>query len=63
MNIAIMCAFVRLCEVPAAHNDVADKLGELERKYETYDRQIRGIFEAIRELMRPPEKHARQIGF
>lgn len=63
VNIAIMRAFVRLREVLAAHKDLADKLGDLERKYETHDRQIRGIFEAIRELMRPPEKQARRIGF
>jgi len=63
MNIAIMRAFVRLREVLAAHKDLAQKLAELENKYESHDRQIHGIFEAIRELMRPPEKAARRIGY
>jgi hypothetical protein len=63
MNIAIMRAFVRLREVLAAHKDLAQKLAELEKKYESHDRQIHGIFEAIRELMRPPEKASRRIGF
>ena len=63
MNIAIMRAFVRLREVLATHKDLAEKLEALERKNESHDRQIRGIFEAIRELMRPAEKQARRIGF
>lgn len=63
VNIAIMRAFVRLREILAAHKELAIKLGDLERRFETHDRQIRGIFEAIRELMKPPEKPARRIGF
>ncbi len=63
MNVAIMRAFVRLREVLAAHKELAEKLVELERKFESHDRQIRGIFDVIRELMRPPEKEARRIGF
>ena len=63
VNIAIMRAFVRLREILAAHKDLASKLGELEKKYEGHDKKIQSIFQAIRQLMEPPKKMKRQIGF
>ncbi len=41
--------------------DLTYKLEELERKFETHDKQIISIFEAIRQLMLPPEKPKRKI--
>jgi hypothetical protein len=40
-------------------------LGELERKIEKHDGEIRAIFEAIQQLIEPPveEKPKRRIGF
>jgi hypothetical protein len=60
VNIEIMRAFVRLRQLLAAHKDLARKLAALERKY---DYQFKIVFEAIAELMTPPEKPARKIGF
>lgn len=60
VNIAIMRAFVKLSEILATHHDLAHRLDELESKY---DEQFRAVFDAIRELMRPPEKPRRHIGF
>ena len=60
VNIAIMRAFVKLREILATNRDLARHLDELESKY---DAQFRAVFEAIRELMRPPEKPRRPIGF
>lgn len=60
VNIEIMRAFVKLRELLATHKDLARKLEELEKKY---DSQFRIVFEAIRQLMMPPEKTKRQIGF
>ena len=61
VNIAIMRTFVRLRALIASHKDLARKLEELEKKY---DAQFKAIFDAIRELMEPPEKpQAREIGF
>jgi DnaJ-domain-containing protein 1 len=51
VNIAIMRAFVRLRALMATHKDLSRKLEELEKKY---DKQFRNVFEAIRELMKPP---------
>ena len=51
VNIAIMRAFVRLRKLLATHKDLARRLDELERKYDT---QFKVVFDAIRELMAPP---------
>ena len=60
VNIEIMRAFVRLRRILASHADLARKLEALEKKY---DAQFRVVFEAIRELMKPPETKRRPIGF
>jgi hypothetical protein len=44
----------------ATHRDLARKLEALEKKY---DAQFKVVFEAIRELMTPPESKRRKIGF
>ena len=60
VNIEIMRAFVRLRQILASNKELAKKLDELEKKY---DAQFRVVFEAIRELMKPPESKKRPIGF
>ena len=61
VNIEIMRAFVRLRQLLSTHADLARKLTALEQKY---DEQFRAVFDAIRQLMAPPEpKGRRRIGF
>lgn len=60
VNIAIMRTFVRLREMLLSNADLARKLDALEKKY---DAQFKVVFDAIRELMTPPEPQRRQIGF
>jgi ORF6N domain len=61
VNIEIMRAFVRLRQLLASNTELARKLAALERKY---DAQFKVVFDAIRELMTPPEpKKKRPIGF
>ena len=63
VNIEIMRAFVRLRQMLASHAELARKLAALEKKY---DAQFKIVFDAIRELMTPPEpktKTKRPIGF
>ena len=62
-NIAIMRAFVKLKEAFSAHKELSSKLNELETKVSKHDKDIQDIFEAIRQLMKIPEKPKRQIGF
>jgi len=63
VNIAIMRAFVKLRQMLASDKELAQKLAELERKLEGHDVQIRSLFEAIRQLMAPPQPPRRRIGF
>jgi hypothetical protein len=60
VNIEIMRAFVRLRRMLASHADLARKLEALEKKY---DAQFKVVFDAIRQLMAPPEPKRRPIGF
>jgi hypothetical protein len=61
VNVEIMRAFVRLRRVLATHEDLARKLNALERKY---DAQFKVVFDAIRELMKPPPEGPKpRIGF
>lgn len=60
VNIAIMRAFVRLREMLLTNAELARKLAALEAKY---DSQFKIVFDAIRQLMTPPVKPPRQIGF
>ena len=60
VNIAIMRAFVALRGVAASHASLSRRLDELEQKY---DSQFKIVFDAIRELMEPPKKPRRKIGF
>ncbi len=63
VNVAIMRAFVRLRETLSLHKELAHKLADLERKIENHDENIRSLFDAIRQLMTPPESPRREIGF
>ena len=51
-----MRVFVRLREMITAHKELARKLSELGEHLRDHDQQIQAIFEAIRQLMTPPEK-------
>jgi hypothetical protein len=64
VNIAIMRAFVQLRKTIASHDRLERKLTELEHHLENHDEQIQAIFEAIRQLMAPPDKKGKKkIGF
>ena len=63
VNIAIMRAFVKLRRMLAANKELAQKLAEMERKLEGHDREIRSLFDAIRQLMATPERPRHRIGF
>lgn len=56
VNIAIMRAFVKLREVLLTHKELAQKLKELDRKYQLHESDIQVIFEAIKKLLEPPDE-------
>ncbi len=60
VNIAIMRTFVKLRRMLESNEELSRRLDELESKY---DEQFRMVFDAIRELMIPPEPRKNPIGF
>jgi hypothetical protein len=60
VNVEMMRAFVYFREVLVTHKDLVRKLEDLEKKY---DKQFAVVFQAIEELMRPPEPKKHEIGF
>ena len=69
-----MRTFVRVRVLAATHGDPAKRLGELEdntealaMNHDTFSRntrnQLREVFDALRELMTPPDPPRRPIGF
>jgi ORF6N domain len=60
VNIEIMRAFVKLRALIASNKDLAKRLDELEKKY---DSQFKVVFDAIRELMTPAGPPKPRIGF
>ena len=60
VNIEIMRAFVQLRGMLASNAALSRKLAALERRY---DEQFKIVFDAIRQMMAPPEPKKRRIGF
>jgi hypothetical protein len=62
-SVRVVRAFVRLREMVAGNATLAVKLAELERRLDSHDESIANLFQAIRELLTPPAKPKREIGF
>ena len=74
VNIEIMRTFVRVRELAATHSELSTRLSELEEKtellsmqHDTFSsntrNQLKQVFDALRELMTPPNPPKRPIGF
>jgi hypothetical protein len=74
ISIYVVRAFIQLRQTLATHKALASKLEELERRTEQlsekHDRlaaknqeEFRRVIQALRELMAPPARNARPIGF
>lgn len=59
-SIEVVRAFVQLREFALTHAELGRRLDNLEEKY---DAQFKVVFQAIRELMAPPDPPKRRIGF
>jgi hypothetical protein len=59
-SVQVVRAFIRLRQMLASNAELARELSEIERKY---DAQFKVVFDAIRQLMTPPEPQRKQIGF
>lgn len=63
MSVFVVRAFLRLREWTAEQAELASRLGELERRVGTHDRELGLIIQAIRRLVTQPASSARRIGF
>jgi hypothetical protein len=63
VNIAIMRAFVKLRQTLETSRELAHKFSELEKRVGKHDEGIGAVLEAIRQLMAPPDRPRREIGF
>ncbi|MDR1997323.1 MAG: ORF6N domain-containing protein [Candidatus Margulisbacteria bacterium] len=52
VNIQIMRTFTKLRAIILTHKELQNKIAEMEKKY---DHQFQAVFEAIKQLLRPPE--------
>ena len=60
VNIQIIRTFTKLRKLLISHEDLKRKIISMETKY---DHQFKIVFDAIRQLLAPPEKPKRRIGF
>ncbi len=60
VNIAIMRTFVQLRRLMDSNRDLAQKIGDMEKKY---DGQFSMVFDAIRQLISQPSQPTRELGF
>ncbi len=67
VNIRIMRAFVELHRAAASYTAIERRLEDLERETKAtlgqHDQQLDQIFEALRQLISPPTRPKRQVGF
>lgn len=59
----VVKTFIKLREMLVNHRTLAIKLSELESRLQDHDGHIQSLFEAIRQLMVPPESKSTRIGF
>jgi phage regulator Rha-like protein len=60
VNIQIMRTFTKIREMIATHKELKQKIEEMEKKY---DYQFKVVFDAIRQLVEPPQRPRKRIGF
>ncbi len=60
VNIEIMRTFTQVREMISEYGELKEKIEQMEKKY---DHQFKIVFDAIRQLLDPPEGNKRKIGF
>lgn len=60
VNIQIMRTFTKIRGMFAIHQGLQNKIEEMEKKY---DHQFKVVFEAIKQLLAPPDAKRKKIGF
>ncbi len=63
MSVALINAFIRLREMALSVEELARKVEALERGFRKHGEDFQVVFDALRQLLNPPQKPRRQIGF
>jgi len=63
ISLLIVRTFVWLRQTVPAYIELADKVAELEASVGEHDEALDGIFQTLHQLIIPPEKEKRRIGF
>lgn len=63
VNIEIMRAFVELRRVASSYVAIEKRLEEIERDLGGHDEQLNQIFKTLRQLISPPARPKRPVGF
>jgi len=63
ISVLVVRAFVWLRQAVPAYKELADKVAELEAAVGRHDAALGGIIETLHELILPPDKEKRRIGF
>ncbi len=63
MSVFVVRAFVRLRDIARTHADLAQQLAALELRVTGHDDDLKQVLGALRQLLEPPLKPPRSIGF
>jgi hypothetical protein len=63
INIQIMRVFVKMRQMITSYKDLLEKIEKLEASDIEQNKHIRNIYDLIKELLEPPVKNRRPIGF
>jgi phage regulator Rha-like protein len=63
VSLRLIEIFVKLREMLLTHKDILLKLEQLEKKIAAHDENIQMIFEALKQLLNPPQETRTRIGF
>jgi hypothetical protein len=63
MSVFVVRAFIKMRGIATAHRELSQRLSELEKRVDMSDEKIQVILKAVRQLMAPPEKAPKKIGF
>lgn len=63
MSVELINAFIRLRQMALSVEELARKVEALDRGFRKHGEDFKVVFDALRELLNPPEKPRKQIGF
>jgi hypothetical protein len=63
VSISVIEIFVKMREMLSTNKDILMKIQKVEKKLTAHDEDIRLIFEALKQLLNPPEEPGKRIGF